>query len=247
MTPMPRYGRVLARCFAIQASWNYERMMGTGFGWAVEPALRDLGDGADGSRYRTALARHSRYFNAHPYFAGLAIGAAVRAEHDGESPERITRLREALSGPLGSIGDRLIWASWLPACAALGVVLVTLGAGAWAAVAFLVLFNVAHVACRGWALRAGWTRGLQVAGALSAPVLRVAGTWAAPVAAFCVGLALPLAFAWQLGGAGPATWLAAAGGALLFALALRLLRRTSGVALATLLLGATWAAGLVWR
>ncbi len=244
---MPGFGRVLTRCFAIQAAWNYERMMGTGFGWAIAPALRPLaeGGGEGGARYRAAVARQSRFFNAHPYFAALAIGAAARAEHDGESPERIARLREALCGPLGSVGDRLFWAGWLPACAALGVVLVAAGAGIWAVAVFLALYNIPHVGCRVWALQAGWARGLQVAAALNTPPLRAALAVAGPAAAFCLGLAVPVAFAWQLHGAGTEVWAWAGGGAVAFAVVVRLIRRVSGVAVAASLLGLTWLAGVV--
>lgn len=243
---MPGFLRVLARLFSLQAAWNYERMQGIGFGHAAEPALRSL-DGADGARYRAALARQARFFNAHPYFAGLAVGAAVRAELDGEPPERIERLREALCGPLGSIGDRLFWASWLPICAALGVILFVFGARAWAAVVFLALYNAAHLLCRVWALRAGWNRGMQVAGALSTPVLRAAGRLATPLAGVVVGLAVPIAFAGQLHDAPNATWFVAAAGALVVAAALRLAAgRATGVTLAAAVLGATWITGLLW-
>ena len=77
--------------------------------------------------YRAALARESRYFNAHPYLAGVAVGALTRAELDGVDPARIERFRTALAGPLGSVGDRLVWASWLPFCSL--VALCVFGAG----------------------------------------------------------------------------------------------------------------------
>ena len=217
MKAMPGFGRVLARLFTLQAAWSYERMQGVGFGHAAEPALRALEGGAGGPRYRAALARQSQFFNAHPYFAGLAVGAAVRAEVDGEPPERIARLREALCGPLGALGDRLFWASWLPVCSALALIAFVFGARVWAALLFLVLYNAAHLACRVWALRAGWNRGMAVAGALSTPVLRLLGRVAAPLAGVVVGAAL-----------------------------LYLTRgRVGGVMLAALMLGVTWIAGLI--
>lgn len=243
---MPKLGAVLRRCFTLQAAWNYERMLGTGFGWAAAPALRAIA-GEDEARLRGMIARQSTFFNAHPYLAGLAIGAALRAEHDREPPERIARLREALCGPLGSVGDRLFWAAWLPASAAVGLVCAALGAGVWAVVAFLVMYNAAHVYVRRWALQAGWSRGLHVAAALSTPLLRLALTWTGPLAAFGLGLALPLAFAAQLRGAAPAVWAWAALAAALFALVVRALRRVSGVALAVVVLGVTWLAGFAWR
>ena len=33
------------RLFAVQGSWNYETLMGTGIGFAIEPALRQLPQG----------------------------------------------------------------------------------------------------------------------------------------------------------------------------------------------------------
>ena len=67
------------RMLAVQGSWNYETLLGTGIGFAMEPALRYLPGGVDGPQYRSALARESRYFNAHPYLTGIAIGALTRA------------------------------------------------------------------------------------------------------------------------------------------------------------------------
>ncbi len=244
---MPRFLQVFLRLFTIQASWNYERMQGVGFGNAAEPALRELEGGPGGERYRAALARQARFFNSHPYVAGLAVGASVRAEFDGETPERIERLRATLGAPLGSLGDRLIWASWLPACAAAGIVLVALGARAWAVLAFLVLYNVVHVALRWWSLRSGWMLGMSVASAFQSPGLRIAGALAGPVAGLAVGLMLPFAFGWQLRGADTWTIAAAGVGAVGFGVVARVVAaRISGAALAALVLGATWLAGLLW-
>jgi len=245
--PMPAFGRVLGRLFLLQASWNYERMQGVGFAHAAEPAIRALCGDADGERYRETLARHAQFFNSHPYFAGLAVGASLRAEQDGESPERIARLREALCSPLGSLGDRLFWAGWLPTCAALGLVAYAFGSRGWAVALFLLLYNVVHLACRAWTLRAGWREGMMVASALGHPVIRAATRLAGPIAALCVGAALPVALAWQHRGAPDAAAAAAAGGAVVFALAARLARGHLGtVALAALILGATWVVGLLW-
>lgn len=244
---MPAFARVFARLFTIQASWNYERMQGVGFGNAAEPALRALEGGRDGAPYKAALARQARFFNSHPYFAGLAVGAAVRAELEGEKPERIERLRATLGAPLGSLGDRLIWASWLPFCAVLGIALFIYGARIWAAVAFLVLYNVVHVACRWWALRAGWEHGMTVASALHSPLLRLAGLAAVPLAGLAVGAVIPFALGWQMRGAGATLLLAAGAGAVVFLLVARVTAtRISGAALAAIMLGATWIVGLLW-
>jgi PTS system mannose-specific IID component len=181
-------GRALLRLFAVQGSYNYERMLGLGVGVAEEPLLRDLDDG----KYRPAVARGAHFFNAHPYLIGLAVGAAARAEHDGAPPGQVERLREALCGPLGSLGDRLIWAGWLPFLSGLTITAIALGASWIAIAAFLIIYNIGHVALRWWALYAGWTYGTRVSMALHHPVLQKAATSLGPAMAFTVGVALPL-------------------------------------------------------
>jgi PTS system mannose-specific IID component len=171
-------------------------MLGLGVGVAAEPLLRDLPNGNGGASYRAAVARASHFFNAHPYLCGLAVGAAARAEHDGAPPDHVERLRTALCGPLGSIGDRLVWAGWLPLVSTLAVAALALGASGWAVAAFLVIYNAGHVALRWWALRAGWEYGTRVATALHHPVLLRAQRLMGPATALAAGFCLPLAAGW---------------------------------------------------
>ena len=185
---------MLLRSFAIQGSWNYEILIGNGLGFCIEPALRLLRDGKGGTAYREALARQCRYFNAHPYLACAAIGALARAELDGEPPERIERFRTALCGPLGSVGDRLIWAGWLPFSSIVALVAFGLGASTLMVVSlFLLIYNAGHFALRAWALQRGLQEGLRVASALGHPVLRRGPEQIARAAALFAGIGLPLA------------------------------------------------------
>ena len=192
--PFLTWASIFLRLLAIQASWNYEILLGTGIGFCTEPALRLLPGGKGGEAYRAALARQSQYFNAHPYLAAIAVGALVRAELEGVPPARIERFRTALCGPLGSVGDRLVWAAWLPFCSVVGLLLFGLGVGpAWVVGGFLLLYNVGHVALRAWALNVGLARGMQVASALGTPILRFGPQWLGQAVAFVGGAALPLA------------------------------------------------------
>jgi len=182
------------RMLALQGSWNYETLNGTGVGFAMEPALRLLPQGLNGAPYRAALARESRYFNAHPYLAGIAVGALTRAELEGVDPSRIERFRTALAGPLGSVGDRLVWASWLPFCSLVAIGVYGAGGSALAvAGTFLLLYNAGHFLLRAWGLRIGLSRGLDVASALGQPVLRQGPLYIGCAAGFIGGIALPLA------------------------------------------------------
>jgi PTS system mannose-specific IID component len=188
------------RLFAIQSSWNYEILLGNGIGFCVEPALRLLPGGQGGVRYREALARQCRYFNAHPYLAAVAVGALARVELDGEPPDRIERFRTALCGPLGSVGDRLVWAGWLPVCSLAALVVFGLGGGPVAVVGvFLGLYNMGHIALRAWGLHVGLELGRRVASALANPVLRQGPQYLGQAAAALGGLALPLALGRVLG------------------------------------------------
>jgi mannose PTS system EIID component len=184
---------ITARLFAVQASWNYEILIGNGIGFCVEPALRLLPEGEGGAAYRAALARQSQYFNAHPYLSSFAVGALARAELEGQPPARIERFRTALCGPLGSVGDRLVWVGLLPTCSFAALLLFGLGlSAAWCVLVFLLLYNAGHVSLRLWGLQMGWERGLGVASALGHPILREGPVWLARAGTLFAGVAIPL-------------------------------------------------------
>mgnify|MGYP001818432523 CR=1 FL=1 len=67
------------RSFLVQGSWNYRTMLGSGFAFALIPALRtifrDDPEGLDAS-----LNRHLELFNAHPYIYNVAMGSVLRLE-----------------------------------------------------------------------------------------------------------------------------------------------------------------------
>lgn len=212
--------RMYIRLFAVQGSWNYETMLGNGIAFCTEPALRLLPGGMKGERYTAAIARQARYFNAHPYFAGVAVGALARAELDEVSPQLIERFRTALAGPLGSVGDRLVWASWLPLCSLLALGAYGLGARPLTAVlTFLLTYNAGHFALRAWGLRVGLEKGLRVADALAHPMIRKGPQYVGSAAALLAGIAIPLAARHAIGGgrflAAGIILLAIAGGVLL--------------------------------
>lgn len=193
--------RIYLRLFAVQGSWNYESLIGNGIAFCMEPALRLLPGGIGGQPYAEALGRHARYFNAHPYLAGVAVGALARAELDGVPPALIERFRTALGGPLGSVGDRLVWASWLPLCSLIALCAFGFGARPLLVTAiFLVSYNAGHFWLRAWGLRVGFQKGLRVADALGNPVLRRGPQIVGTAAALVAGIAIPLASSRLIGG-----------------------------------------------
>lgn len=192
--PFSTRATMLLRLLAVQGVWTYEKMLGNGIAFAMEPALRRLPGGVRGDAYRAAMVRHSDYFNAHPYLAAVAVGALARAELDGVPAAQIDRFRTAAPGPLGSVGDRLIWAGWLPFCSSLALLAFGLGASpAGVVLLFLGVYNLGHLALRIWGLHVGWRDGLRVAQALGNPVLRQGPAHVARATALLAGIALPVA------------------------------------------------------
>lgn len=236
---MPRL-RALLRLASLQASYTYERMQGIGIAVAEEPLLEPLA--GDPERARAARARSAQYFNAHPFLAGAAVGALAKAELDGEPGERILRLRTALSGPLGALGDQLFWAGIVPTVMAFALIAVTLGGGLGVLALAVLGYNVLRVLVTWWGLRIGLAHGLQVAHAIGQSPLPRMASRAGSVAALIVGAAIPWVAAWLLRGTGQpvrATVLVVAGA---FVLGVLTLRRplsapalTVGAALLTLL------------
>jgi PTS system mannose-specific IID component len=167
----------------------------------------------------------------------VAVGALARAELSGVPPERIERFRIALCGPLGSVGDQLVWAGWLPFCSLVSLIAFGLGARAVAVVLlFLLLYNAGHLALRVWGLHVGWTRGLGVASALANPVLRRGPAHLARAAAAAAGVAIPLTMARVLGSESPLLALVLVAGAATAVLLVRLHGRVEGWKLSLVLI-----------
>jgi PTS system mannose-specific IID component len=179
--------RILLRSFAVQGSWNYRTLIGTGLAFVIAPALRHLYRG-DPEALRAATLRHTELFNSHPYLVTVAAGAIARVEADGVPPETVGRFKAALRGSLGTLGDRLVWLMWRPAAALLGVALLAAGATWWiGAAAFFVAHNALHLWLRRWGLRVGLRDGLGVARALREAPLQKLGDGAGNAGAALAG------------------------------------------------------------
>lgn len=147
------------RSFTVQGSWNYKTLVASGVTYSLLPLLRRIHED-DREALSASLARHLDSFNTHPYLASLAVGALARLEFEGASADEIVRFRMALRGPLGTLGDRTVWAEWRPFCLLVGITAFALGlTPLWSAVAFLVPYNAGHVWLRVWGFRAGWREG----------------------------------------------------------------------------------------
>jgi hypothetical protein len=108
------------------------------------------------------------------------------------------------------MGDQLFWAGLVPALVGLTLVAVVLGAGWWAVVGFLLVYNAVRLWTGYWSLRTGIAAGMRVGTAIGSSWLPRAIEWVSPAAGFALGAAVPLVATWYLtrfgwaGGAGVA-------------------------------------------
>jgi PTS system mannose-specific IID component len=193
--------RALLRLLAVQGTWNYERMLGVGMGYAAEPLLEDLKT-VDPVRHGEAVVRSTEFFNCNPNLAGLALGATARAEYEAVPGAQIARLRTALCSPLGALGDELFWAGLVPALVGLALVGTALGAGWRAVVGLLVVYNLIRLGTAVWALRTGLDAGMRVGSAIAGSWIPRAVARVGPLAGVSVGLAIPVVAGWYLRGFG---------------------------------------------
>ncbi len=162
----------MLRSLLVQGSWNYRTMQGAGLGFALVPALAKLYRD-DRAALAKALRTHTGFFNAHPYLSTVAIAALARMEAEGAGAQQVERFKTAIVSPLGSLGDRLVWARCRPLCSLLAFLIFLLGAPWWVAVGvFLASYNAVHVWLRVWGLRLGWREGREVGRALMGSPLR---------------------------------------------------------------------------
>ncbi len=157
---------VFARSLLIQGSWNHATMLGCGFAFAMLPALRRIYTSSED--LSVAVGRHLEHFNAHPYLSGIALGGSIKLEGEGAEADTIRRFKVAVRGPSGSLGDALVWVTWLPLVALAALSALVVGVPVlMVVIAYIVVFNLGHVGLRGWAFRAGLRSGHHVGSELA--------------------------------------------------------------------------------
>ncbi|QRK09775.1 PTS system mannose/fructose/sorbose family transporter subunit IID [Archangium violaceum] len=192
--------RVFLRSLFLQASWNPQGMQNLGLAYAIYPALEQLYP--EKQALEAAVRRHLVFFNTHPYVAAAIVGGVLyheqRVARGEEPPDRVVAFKAALMGPLAALGDGFFWLSLKPATGAVCAALVPVLA-AWAAVLFLVLYNLVHLTLRARLYLLGLSLGDRLVEAVARANLPSRGAKLRSVAAACAG--------------GLAAWLAATFGA----------------------------------
>jgi PTS system mannose-specific IID component len=188
--------RVFLRSLFLQASWNPQGMQNLGLAYALYPALKELYP--ERQALETAVRRHLVFFNTHPYVAAAILGGVLyheqRIARGEEPPDKVVAFKAALMGPLAALGDGFFWLSLKPATGAVCAALVPVLA-AWAAVLFLVLYNLVHLTLRARLYWLGLSLGDRLVEAVARANLPTRGAKLRSLAAACAGgLAAWLAF-----------------------------------------------------
>lgn len=192
------------RSLTIQGSWNYRTMVGGGFAFALLPVLRALAASRK-EPLAEAVQRHLEHFNAHPYLTSMALGATTRLELDGEDAETVRRFKAAIRGPLGGLGDTLVWAAWLPTVTLLALAAAWAGLTPWACVLlFLAVYNAGHLALRTWGFTAGLHSGKELGPVLRSAHLAPLAEWVTRAGSVLAGVVTGLILAGDPGLRDPA-------------------------------------------
>lgn len=179
MTPL---GSVWWRSFLLQAGWNVKGLQHLGLAFALVPWLRRIYPRPQA--FHAALQRHLGCFCCHPYLANILLGVlcaleesqarSVESSRDATDARAIIQVKATMAGPLAALGDHVIWATWRPWTALVGIALGLLPWGSpevrWpvAVGTFLGIYNLGHLTLRVEGFRQGYRRGATVASWLAA-------------------------------------------------------------------------------
>ncbi len=149
------------RLLFLQASWNFERIQGIGFFYALLPGLRKV---YSEDELSTIGRRYSAYFNTHPYLAPLVAGAVLKLEENNVVEQStlidVDDFKEMVAAPYAAIGDALFWGGLRPLVGGIALFLAVKGI-LWAPLIFLLLYNIAPLWFRIVFFQRGYRQGLR--------------------------------------------------------------------------------------
>lgn len=153
---------VFWRSFTLLGSFNYERMEGLGFLYAIMPLLRIIYRNDD-EGLKAAMHRHIAAFNMtvapSPFVMGTTLAMEERAKEDPEfDVSTINAIKVSLMGPLSGIGDTFFWGIIRILACALAIGFAQEG-NPIAPFVLLLVFNIPNVLTRLVTLNLGYHRG----------------------------------------------------------------------------------------
>ncbi|HEY3295829.1 MAG TPA: PTS system mannose/fructose/sorbose family transporter subunit IID [bacterium] len=187
--------RLAVRSLFLQVLLNYHTMQGGGYLFALWPWLRQTGQ----SPQRVKVS--ADYLNAHPVLAAFAVGALRRRLEEGDlekDPQAFAEWQTELCGPLGMVGDSLIWDRWKPLLFSLAVLVMlcfpTLHVWMAVAASSLLLYNLPLFYLRVWGVEEGYRLGTDVLSVLNRSAIARARRVLGVTGAVLAGLLFAVAF-----------------------------------------------------
>lgn len=166
----------------IQSSWNYERMMGTGFAHGMLPIEKKLRKTPE--ELKEWLTMHSEFYNTEPHLHNIILGMVIAMEERGADMETIRAIKTALMGPFAGLGDSVMWFTLLPIAFAIGASLGAQGNFAGPIIALLIWIPISW-AVKFYSLILGYRYGDRLAAVLHGDVLKF---FRDAIAAFAVAM-----------------------------------------------------------
>jgi mannose/fructose/N-acetylgalactosamine-specific phosphotransferase system component IID len=153
------------RSFTLLNSFNYERMEGLGYLFAIMPQLKKIyKDDKEG--LKKAYHRHMEAFNMTiapaPFVMGISVAMEEQAKADPEfDTSAINAVKVALMGPLSGIGDTFFWGIFRIIACSIGISFAKQG-NLLAPLIMLLLFNIPTFLTRWYGLKIGYARGSKI-------------------------------------------------------------------------------------
>ena len=101
--------------------------------------------------WNEVLHRHLLFFNSNPYLSSAILGAVLSMEErhaNGEvDAQSIADFKQFMMGPVAALGDSFFWTCLKPFVASI-VIIAALSDWVWAAVLFLVVYNLVQFSIR---------------------------------------------------------------------------------------------------
>lgn len=153
--------------FFMQATQNFERMMGLAFCHIMVPIIDKL-YAKDSEEHRQALIRHMQFYNTESQLGSVIPGIVVAMEEakaSGEdvNEELIVSTKNALMGPFAGIGDSLLIGTYSPILLSIAMSMCINDGNPMGPIFFCVVWLVSVVALQYFTFMKGYDLGIDAA------------------------------------------------------------------------------------
>lgn len=146
---------------ASQTAWNYEKMQGLGYCYAMMPALRKMYKDND-DEMQAAVKNHLQFFNCNIITGQFVLGANLAIEESGgaASKDAVSAVKTGLMGPLAGVGDTLFGVTLNTVCGSIAAYMALegspIGCYIW------ILVNIAKIILSNGFIHFGYKQGVKL-------------------------------------------------------------------------------------